>query len=244
MKAAVTRSGRPPGVSVLPLNRPSEHGERPGWDEAFPAVLGAAALGDGWVHWESGGAISTVSDFAWLSASSSLLHERGVQNSSLAGCIKHVVAGAGSNGHRGTEVARRVSGFLSAYSMCGRVLSVQGEHYKPVKKRCKVVELQQWRKQLVEGMQSEWTFLILTCCDPVGDRLSAGSKAASPSLRAVERLDHEASQIAGLSGVYRKKSSLMSSNPTATSDHTTLDPIGYLDRHLVAMMVIRCLYDF
>lgn len=89
-------------------------------------------------------AISTVSDFAWLSASSSLLHELGVQNSSLAGCRKHVVAGAGSNGHRRMEV-------LSAYSMCGRVLSVQGEHYRPVKKRCKVVELLQWRKQLVEG---------------------------------------------------------------------------------------------
>lgn len=57
-------------------------------------------------------AISTVSDFAWLSALSSLLHERGVQNSSLAGCIKHVVACAGSNGHRRMKVARRVSGFL------------------------------------------------------------------------------------------------------------------------------------
>lgn len=69
------------------------------------------------------------------------------------------------------------------------------------------------------GTQSEWTFLILTCCDPVGDRLSAGSKAASPSLRAVERLDHEAPQIASLSGVYRQNHQVVKFDCYVRSHH-------------------------
>ena len=160
MKAAVTRSGRPPGYYYHLSTVQVSTGRGRGVTKLSQLCLAQQHWGTVASIGRAVVAISTISDFAWLSASSSLLHERGVQNSSLAGCIKHVVACAGSNGHRRMKVARRVSGFLSAFSMCGRVLSVQGEHYyRPVQRRCKVVELLQWRKQLVQGRNLSGRFL-------------------------------------------------------------------------------------